>query len=219
MTARLAADARRSEIILCTRPLFAEKGSEGVTSRELARAAGISEGLLFKYFKSKERLHAAILESCRPAASIPPGEPSSDALVVFLREHFDWMIKNAANPEHESFGRLLLRSMAGDGRFARTFFADVFGPQVAWVERCLRVAEKRAELEPFGHPLSVRAWLSYLMQVQVLTTIQPKPRLVDYGASDAALAESALLFMLRGLGLKESAIRRGLKIKPERGER
>jgi AcrR family transcriptional regulator len=219
MAPRLAPETRRAEIILATRRLFAERGSDGVTSRELARAAGVSEGLLFKYFKTKESLHAAIQESCRPAATIPPVEPSTDALVAFLRGHFDWMLANAADPEHESFGRLLLRSMASDGRFARAFFADVLGPQVAWVERCLQVAEKRGELEPFGRPLSARAWLSYLMQVQVLATIQPSPRLVDYGASDPALAQAALLFMLRGLGLKEAAIRRGLKTKSKRGER
>jgi AcrR family transcriptional regulator len=218
MPARLTAEARRAEIIHSTRRLFAERGADGVTSRELAQAAGISEGLLFKYFKDKETLHAAIQESCRPAATVPQDKPSSDALVVFLRGHFDWMLDNAANPEHASFGRLLLRSMSSDGRFARTFFADVFGPQVRWIESCLRVAEKQGELESFGRPLSVRAWLSYLMQVQVLATIQPDPRLVDYAATDAALGEAALLFMLRGLGLKETAIRRGLRIKPKRGE-
>jgi AcrR family transcriptional regulator len=219
MAPRLAPETRRAEIILATRRLFAERGSDGVTSRELARAAGVSEGLLFKYFKTKESLHAAIQESCRPAATIPSGEPSAEALVSFLRGHFHWMLENAANPEHASLGRLLLRSMASDGRFARSFFADVFGPQVEWVERCLRAAEKQGELESFGRPLSVRAWVSYLMQVQALVTIQSDPPLVDYGAANSALAEPILLFMLRGLGLKESAIRRGLKTKSNRGER
>ena len=41
--------------------LFAAKGFNGTTTKEIAKAAGISEALVFKYFPTKRALYAAIL--------------------------------------------------------------------------------------------------------------------------------------------------------------
>ena len=47
---RISREERRKLILLRVRELFAHNGFHGVTTRELAEAAGISEGLLFKMF-------------------------------------------------------------------------------------------------------------------------------------------------------------------------
>src|SRR3989449_9681835 len=52
---------RQASIIAAAASLFAQKGFNGTTTRELARTAGISEALLFKYFPTKRALYAAIL--------------------------------------------------------------------------------------------------------------------------------------------------------------
>ena len=44
--------------------MFAEKGSHGSTTRELAQAAGVSEALLFKHFPNKEALYSAMIQAC-----------------------------------------------------------------------------------------------------------------------------------------------------------
>ncbi len=59
--ARLEASERRLKILRAAITLFSEKGFEGTTTRELARRAGISEGLLFRHFPDKRRLYQAIL--------------------------------------------------------------------------------------------------------------------------------------------------------------
>lgn len=41
--------------------LFAANGFKGTTTKEIAKAAGVSEALLFKYFPTKRALYAAIL--------------------------------------------------------------------------------------------------------------------------------------------------------------
>jgi len=41
--------------------LFAKKGFNGTTTKEIAQAAGISEALVFKHFPTKRALYAAIL--------------------------------------------------------------------------------------------------------------------------------------------------------------
>jgi len=52
---------RQASIIAAAASLFAQKGFNGTTTREIARTAGISEALLFRYFPTKRALYAAIL--------------------------------------------------------------------------------------------------------------------------------------------------------------
>lgn len=59
---RLPAATRRCQLITAATQLFAERGFEGTTTREIAQAAGINEALIFRHFPHKEELYAAILE-------------------------------------------------------------------------------------------------------------------------------------------------------------
>lgn len=52
---------RQSSIIAAAAFLFAQKGFNGTTTREIAKTAGISEALLFRYFPTKRALYSAII--------------------------------------------------------------------------------------------------------------------------------------------------------------
>ncbi len=52
---------RQASIIAAAASLFAQKGFNGTTTREIAKTAGISEALLFRYFPTKRALYAAII--------------------------------------------------------------------------------------------------------------------------------------------------------------
>src|SRR5438876_10937198 len=58
---RSSGQERQASIIAAAASLFAQKGFNGTTTREIARTAGISEALLFKHFPTKRALYAAIL--------------------------------------------------------------------------------------------------------------------------------------------------------------
>lgn len=58
---RLSADARRTQIIEAVTPAVLEHGS-AITTRQLAEAAGVAEGTLFKAFGDKESLLGALAE-------------------------------------------------------------------------------------------------------------------------------------------------------------
>lgn len=46
----------RQRILKTAQKLFAKKGYEGTTTRDLAQASGVSEGTLFRYFSSKKAI-------------------------------------------------------------------------------------------------------------------------------------------------------------------
>jgi AcrR family transcriptional regulator len=60
---RLSCEDRRTQILDVARKLFARKGFEGTTTREVAREAGVNEALIFRHFPSKQELYWAVVES------------------------------------------------------------------------------------------------------------------------------------------------------------
>jgi AcrR family transcriptional regulator len=59
---RVSGQERQASLIASASSLFAAKGFNGTTTKEIAKAAGISEALVFKYFPTKRALYAAILK-------------------------------------------------------------------------------------------------------------------------------------------------------------
>jgi AcrR family transcriptional regulator len=53
---------RRQQIVSAASTVFAEKGYQRATTREIADQADVSEGLIYSYFESKDHLLLAILE-------------------------------------------------------------------------------------------------------------------------------------------------------------
>ena len=82
-----AADARSHEILASIRQAFAEKGFDGASMKDLARAAGMSVGNFYRYFPSK----AAIVQAmCGYDLTEIQGEfaeiQTSDRPMLSLRE-------------------------------------------------------------------------------------------------------------------------------------
>ena len=60
---RLSGQERRRQIIEAAATLFSRHGFRGTTTREVARAVGVSEATVFKHFATKEDLYTAIIEA------------------------------------------------------------------------------------------------------------------------------------------------------------
>lgn len=54
-------EKRKQEILLAGLSLFIQKGYSGTTVKDIASAVGMSTGLLFHYFASKEELYLALI--------------------------------------------------------------------------------------------------------------------------------------------------------------
>ncbi|MBX7244525.1 MAG: TetR/AcrR family transcriptional regulator [Candidatus Sumerlaeaceae bacterium] len=206
---------RRDMIVRDVRRVFAEKGFKGATTRELARAAGVSEALLFKHFPTKEALYEAMLLKCKAQDSacewerIAVMKPSTDTLVHCVRHLVTYLAtKDKTDPEGLITDRLLLRSLCEDGTFARVLFGRINEHIIAQMDASIRAATRAGDI-PGGKGSRARAWFVLHVGIMILFSRLPSKPALEYGATVPQLIEEAVAFCLRGLGLRESAITGG----------
>jgi AcrR family transcriptional regulator len=207
----MTSDLRRQLILSAAKRCFARNGFAGTTTKSVAAAAAISEGLLFKHFPTKSALYAEILaEECEadPALHRLLGlQPSTETLVVLIREmvrHFQGAA-DAPDQEEAQRIRLMITSHLDDGEFARLIYekiGDLIGPVfVASLERAVeagdavRIGREPLNLFWFAHHIVLMGTLSRLPSVPCLS----------YGNA-ADLERQLCEFILRAIGLNETAI-------------
>ena len=210
-TLRMTSDLRRQLILSAAKRCFARNGFAGTTTKSVAAAAAISEGLLFKHFPSKAALYAEILaEECEAdpdLAHLLGQEPSTATLVELVKGmvgHF-MEVSDGSDQEEAQRLRLMTTSHLDDGEFARLLYDKIgglIGPVFsASIESAIatgdaaRVGSDPLNLFWFAHHTVLMAALSRLPAVPCLS----------YGNA-ADLERQLCQFILRGIGLNEAAI-------------
>ncbi len=214
-TSRLPAEERRAAIIKAVRGVFAEKGFHGTTTRELALAAGVSEALLFKHFPDKEALFSAMQFACCEQhlgryQRLEALEPSASTLVLMVHFLVSVILENNSSGDSERAiqDRLSLRSLAEDGEFTRLLYRPLVTSWVPKVQECVRAAVAAGDASDGPVLPSLGGWFIHNLVALVRLHLLPEKPVVDYGVPRDKLVEQAVWFSLRGLGLKDQAIRR-----------
>ena len=207
----MTGDLRRQLILAAAKRCFARHGFAGTTTKSVAAAASISEGLLFKHFPTKSALYAEILaEACEADPALHrllELEPSTETLVVLIREmvHHFQHLSDAPDQQEAQRLRLMITSHLDDGEFARLLYekiGELIGPVfIASLERAIEAGDaSRIGREPlnlfwFAHHTVLMAALARLPSVPCLS----------YGNA-VDLERQVCEFILRGIGLNEAVI-------------
>jgi AcrR family transcriptional regulator len=213
---KLTSDQRRAAIVTSVRRVFAEKGFHGTTTRELARAAGVSEGLLFKHFPNKEALYAAMLVSCSQQLGAATFErlqalkPCGSTLVVLVHilvSHF-LVARRVTEDDPAVQTRLMVHSILDDGEFARLRLRQIAECWIPKIEECLQEAIAAGEAVEGPARPSVRGWLTHQLASGVKIHLLPSEQVIDFQLSREQLAEQVVWFAIRGMGMTDEAIKR-----------
>jgi AcrR family transcriptional regulator len=210
---RMTSQARRESIIESVTGAFADKGFYGTTTRELAKAAGVSEALLFKHFPSKEAIYNAILISKveKPTLEefnqIMAAKPSTATLITLVHLLVSHNVMSAGT-KYGVVDRLMMRSYFEDGEFARLALKPFFEMWIGKFVSCLKAAAKSGDLRV----IPVRRDLSSLFALQLAKSLMHQLETIvqhiDHKVTKEMLIEQAVWFVLLGAGIKEDAIER-----------
>jgi len=106
---RHQAEQRRLQLIDTALAVFAEKGVDGATVKDLSQAAGVAQGLLYHYFRSKDELLEAALErhyflpELRRITALDRDRPAAEVLLEVVTR------LAAMFRQHHLFMRVVLR--------------------------------------------------------------------------------------------------------------
>ena len=93
---RLSGSERRRAILDAGMRVFAERGYERASMREIARSAGITTPVIYDHFSSKRELQTALLGEQEAALRIHQGrerelEPGADLARALIDDFFSWV--------------------------------------------------------------------------------------------------------------------------------
>ena len=207
----MTGDLRRQLILAAAKRCFSRHGFAGTTTKSVAAAAAISEGLLFKHFPSKAALYAEILaEECEAdpdLAHLLGQEPSTATLVELVKGmvgHF-LQIRDVPDEQEAQRVRLMATSHLDDGEFARLLYTKV-GDLIAPVfTASLDSAVAAGDASRIGtEPLNLFWFAHHTVLMAALARLPAVPCLSYGNAAD--LERQLCEFLLRGIGLNEAAI-------------
>jgi AcrR family transcriptional regulator len=210
-TLRMTGDLRRQLILAAAKRCFSRHGFAGTTTKSVAAAATISEGLLFKHFPSKAALYAEILaEECEAdpdLAHLLGQEPSTATLVELVKgmvRHF-MQIRDVPDEQEAQRVRLMASSHLDDGEFARLLYAKVGNLIAPVFTASLDRAVAAGDASRIGtEPLNLFWFAHHTVLMAALARLPAVPCLSYGNAND--LERQLCEFLLRGIGLNEAAI-------------
>ena len=163
---RLSQEERRNQIIEVAIALFAGKGFKGATTRAIAKAAGVSEAIIFRHFATKEDLYDAIiaytLDKRRMLWEQEESPQDSQDLEALLKNFAHAYIQR--NRQDPTFIRLMMYSALEDHKFRERFFEINRSPLMKAIRLAIERGIAEGKYRPVDPHLTTRSFFWSLMQ-------------------------------------------------------
>ena len=193
-TGRMSGDKRREQILQTAISLFSQKGFSGTTTKEIARASGVSEAMVFRHFSTKSDLYDAILgnKACHEGMRFPWEEntalldaiKSKDDQAVFYHFALNALDKQQADV---GFLRLLFYSALEEHELAARFFSEFVARIYEFLGSYIEQRQKDGALRKLNPRIAVRAFLGMMIHHSLNNVLWDKDRkLLDISNEEAA---------------------------------
>ncbi|HEX3101177.1 MAG TPA: helix-turn-helix domain-containing protein [Pyrinomonadaceae bacterium] len=176
---------RREQILKTAVDLFSKHGFRGTTTKEIARAAGVSEAMVFKHFATKDELYGAILDnkacqgemqfSWREDSVIGKAMEERDDHAVFYNLALNAMNKQQSDP---GFMRLLFFSALEEHDLAERFFKEFVTRVYEFIGSYIEKRQKEGAMRKIEPRIAVRAFLGMMIHQSLNNILWDKKRTV-----------------------------------------
>ncbi len=211
---KMSGEARKLDITIAARGAFAQKGFYGTSMRDIAKAADVSEALIYRHFSSKEALYKEIYFYIDSQLGVlvtffKSQEPSTETLIKIVYALTNMIMTEMPNLSREQkiFERLLVYSLLENTSFAvsvfRQYDKELFP---LWLES-LKTAEKAGDIHEPLIDSEAKMWLSHHLMMAINFLHLSGESLFPYSKTKEDLINGMVIFILRGVGLKDEKIR------------
>jgi AcrR family transcriptional regulator len=189
-------EARRNQILRGAAEVFAKKGFQKGTIKEIARAAGISEGTIYNYFNNKDELLIAIVElfAVQSLHSLVTDLPAEDP-----HKFFAMLMENRYNLIQER-GYLLVPILAeilADATLRQEVYNKIAKPVTERLEQYLKTESDIGVFRQLDPVIVVRAFIGAMFLNFALKVSNLDPRYEDIPVE--RLIEQTVSLFLHGL--------------------
>lgn len=188
---RMTGDKRRLQILKAAVRLFSKNGFRGTTTKKIAKAAGISEAMVFRHFANKEELYSAILDhkACNHGLENPFEEVSEQIKNKDDYGVFYGLALNALrhHREDDEFIRLLLYSGLEGHDLSRMFFESFVKGMYESLSRYIRTRQQDGAFKDIEPKAVVRAFVGMMIHHSMSNLIfDPERKLLKISEEKAA---------------------------------
>ncbi len=166
---RLTPDQRREQLLGLGLQLFAGGTIDDISIDRLSEEAGVSRGLMYHYFGSKQGFHQAVIRRAvddliAQTAPVDSDDPL-ERLTVSMRAYIDYVVAN-----YEGY-RSLVRAAAGGNEAVRAIYEDA---RFALTDRIF-TADAQGELvrDTPAVRLAVRGWAALVEEAVLAWCEEP----------------------------------------------
>lgn len=157
---------RSEQIIDAALRVFARKGFTKATNKDIAREAGITPGLIYYYFESKEALFQALVERRSPLrllSSLPEQAPAMP-VEPFLRFILQQILAFVEGEQFVGLIRVVLPEIIhSDNSYLSQTMIEIFGRVIEIISAYLAVKVQSGELHPLDAELTAQLLISCVM--------------------------------------------------------
>jgi AcrR family transcriptional regulator len=193
------AEARRTQILMGAAQVFAEKGYHKATTREIATAAGVSEGTIYNYFGNKRELLLAMVDqvgmhSLKGIMQDSPPDDPHELLTALVRDRF------TLASQYGPMMTPLLSEIFTDLELREALYEQVVLPVTYHLEKYLREHIDSGQLREIDPVIVTRALMGALILNFLLKASSLDPRYESISLD--SLMEQLVTLFLDGLLVK-----------------
>jgi AcrR family transcriptional regulator len=194
-------EARRNQILEAAAQVFAEKGFHRATTREIAGAAGISEGTIYNYFDNKESLLIGIMVRLAQLESL--NDELMDALQGDVREFFVAIFSQRSSriQQAQEMLKAVLPQVMVNPALREPFYQQFVLRIAALLEGYIQTRVDLGHIRPVDAPLAARVIQSVFVGLLVLRVLGDETLLSGWDDVPGLLA----MMIFDGLSSKEAS--------------
>lgn len=192
---RMSGDKRREQILQTAYYLFSQRGFRGTTTKDIAKAAGVSEAMVFKHFSSKDELYVALLDAkgCTDEHHQFPWE-SNEPLMAAMKANDDFGVfyhfacrALEKQQSDAAFMRMIFYSALEGHEMADRFYGEFVTQIYEFLGGYIKRRQREGALRKLKPRIIVRSFLGMLIHHSLNNILWDKTRrILDISNEEAA---------------------------------